>query len=298
MNLSSFMSPHRLRIALACGALAAGAPLAAQQVRRTLPGTRPDTTPTATRPGLQPDGAMPKPRLGVIDGLVTDTSLVPLRNARVSILRTSIQVGTGPNGRFRIVDVPSGPYIVIVRHAGFHPTATILQVPASDTLRLSYMLAEAPTELAPVVITEQRRSFRMMEFDYRRKLGEGEFMTQDQIERHNPAYATELLRQFGTIDVAPTSGGGGQDIYYPVSRRATGGMTPTGQATCFMTVLVDNVPMPAPFNLDLLPSPRDLMGIEVYAGPSTIPPQFAGLNRGCGIILVWTKDGTGESSKP
>jgi hypothetical protein len=296
--LGSFMSPSRVRIALLCAVLIVRAPLAAQQVRRTLPGTRPDTAAATVRPGIQPDGAVPKANLGVIDGLVTDTSLVPLRNARVSILRTAIQVGTGPNGRFRIVDVPSGPYIVIVRHAGFHPTATILQVPASDTLRLSYTLTEAPTELAPVVIAEQRRSFKMMEFDYRRKLGEGEFMTQDQIERHNPAYATELLRQFGSIDVAPTSGGGGQDVYYPVSRRATGGMTPTGQATCFMTVIVDNVPMPAPFNLDLLPSPRDLMGIEVYAGAATTPPQFAGLNRGCGVIVIWTKDGVGESSKP
>jgi hypothetical protein len=69
-------------------------------------------------------------------------------------------------------------------------------------------------------------------------------------------------------------------------------MTPTGQAACFMTVLVDGVAMPAPFNLDLLPSPHDLAGIEVYAGPATIPPQYSGYNRGCGLILIWTKDGS------
>ena len=149
-----------------------------------------------------------------------------------------------------------------------------------------------------MIIAEKRRSARMTEFEYRRKLGQGEFMTQDQIEQHNPAYPTELLRLFSSIVVAPTSGGGGQDVYYPVSARATGGMTPTGEATCFMTVYVDNVPMPAPFNLDLLPSPRDIAGIEVYAGNATMPIQYAGLSRGCGIILVWTKDGFDQGSKP
>jgi hypothetical protein len=63
-----------------------------------------------------------------------------------------------------------------------------------------------------------------------------------------------------------------------------------------MIVYVDGVAMPAPFNLDLLPSPRELAGIEVYAGAATIPPQFAGFNRGCGIILIWTKDGFSPAS--
>jgi len=295
------MVPNRLRLALALSVLVvAREPLAAQQIRRTLPGTRPDTAAAKTDPGVRPGTAAQQAAYGVIDGLVTDTSLVPLRGARISILRTSLQVGTGLNGRFRIVDVPSGQYIVIVRRAGFHPTSAVLQVSASDTLRLSYTLSEAPSELAPVTISAQRLSARMTEFENRRKQGQGEFMTQEQIEKHNPAFPTELLRLFSSINVAMTkgSGGGGADIYYPVSARATGGMTSTGQATCFMTVYVDNVPMPVPFSLDLLPSPRQMMGIEVYAGAATMPIQYAGLNRSCGIILVWTKDGSGEGSKP
>jgi hypothetical protein len=227
---------------------------------------------------------------------VTDTSLAPLRGARVSVLRTSLQVGTGPNGRFRIVDVPSGQYIVIVRRAGFHPASQVLQVNPSDTLRLSYTLSEAAAELAPVTVTAQRMSPRMTEFEARRKAGIGEFMTAEQIDQHNSAFPTELLRMFSSINVTPTSTGG-EEIYYPVSARATGGGTSTGLAACFMTVYLDNVPMPAPFNLDLLPSPREMAGIEVYAGSATMPIQYAGLNRGCGIILVWTKDGFATTAK-
>ena len=77
---------------------------------------------------------------GTIDGVVSDTNLVPLRGAFVSILGTKIRVGTGPNGRFRIVDVPAGQYLVIVRRGGYHPTSAVIEVPTTDTLRLSYTL--------------------------------------------------------------------------------------------------------------------------------------------------------------
>jgi hypothetical protein len=295
MHLGSGMTVHRFRMLLALSALAAWAPVSAQQIRRTLPGSRDSASaprvPTIVEPGP----------VGVIDGLVTDTTLAPLRGAYVSVMRTPLSVATGPNGRFRITNIPVGQYIVIVKRAGFHATSQVLEVTAKDTLRLSYTLGLLnPNELAPIVITEKASgplSPRMKEFEARRKRGEGEFMTEDQINKHNPGFPTELLRLFSSISVQPTSGGGGEYIYYPVSARATGGMTSTGQATCFMTVFVDNVPMPAPFNLDLLPSPRQMAGIEVYAGAATMPVQYASLNHGCGVILVWTKDGFNNGKK-
>jgi hypothetical protein len=267
-------------------------PLGAQLRPSGLGGTRRDSTPVGSRPGA--DGG--RVRYGVIDGLVTDSSLKPLFGARVSVLRTPISVATGANGRFRITDIPAGQYIIMIRRAGFAATSMVMEVNPEDTVRTSYVLQYTAEQLAPVVVTEQRVSPRMKEFEDRRKLGMGEFMTQQQIEQRNPAFPTELLRLFASINVVPTSGGGGQYIYYPVSARATGGMTPTGQAACFMTVYVDNVPMPAPFNLDLLPSPREMAGIEVYAGNATMPVQYSGYGSGCGIILIWTKDGFSPTS--
>ena len=57
-----------------------------------------------------------------------------------------------------------------------------------------------------------------------------------------------------------------------------------------MQVYVDGVAMPTPFNLDELPSPKNLAGIEIYSGPATTPPQYGGVDRRCGVIVVWTKD--------
>jgi hypothetical protein len=228
--------------------------------------------------------------LGTIDGFVGDTSLAPVHAAFVTIVGTKIRVGTGPNGRFRIVKVPQGQYLVIVKRIGYRPVSAVVDVPASDTLRLSYTLEESgpmPTVLGTMVTTEKAKSARMAEFDQRRKLGQGEFMTEAEIDRKNTVFATELLRNFGTINVSP-SHTSAMTEYYALSKRE-GGNPSLG--ACPMTVYLDQVPLPTPFNLDLLPSPKELAGIEVYAGSSTIPPQFNGYNRGCGVILVWTKDG-------
>ena len=65
-------------------------------------------------------------------------------------------------------------------------------------------------------------------------------------------------------------------------------VTVTNPAAAF----VANAVMPFPFDLNLLPSSKDLAGIEVYAGAATAPPQFAsnGLGASCGVVLIWTRD--------
>ncbi|HMA25917.1 MAG: carboxypeptidase regulatory-like domain-containing protein [Gemmatimonas sp.] len=230
----------------------------------------------------------PARALGTIDGIVSDTSLAPLQAAFVSILGTKIRVGTGPNGRFRITKLPVGQYLVIVKRVGYRPASSVIDVPDSDTLRVAYALEKVnSTTLETVVVTEKAPSMRMAEFEARRKLGMGEFMTADEIAQRNSVFPTELFRKFLSVNVSP-SRTTSITQYFALSRREGGNPT---VGACPMQVYLDQVPLPNPFNLDLLPSPKDLAGIEVYPGSATIPPQFNGFDRGCGVILVWTKDG-------
>src|SRR5438034_11826160 len=108
----------------------------------------------------QPSRSAPIKGLGTIDGIVSDTTLAPLQAAFVSILGTKIRVGTGPNGRFRVVRVPAGQYLVIVKRVGYRPTSSVIEVPATDTLRLAYTLEQISTTLDPVVIAEKPMSLR------------------------------------------------------------------------------------------------------------------------------------------
>jgi hypothetical protein len=237
------------------------------------------------------DSAQRTRSFGTIDGVVSDTNLVPLHAAFVSILGTAVRVGTGPNGRFRITRLPAGEYLLVVKRVGYRPVSSVVDVAASDTLRVAYTLADVPqaaTTLGAVVVTEPSNSERLGGFDSRRKLGVGEFLTLEQINKANTVYTTELMRKFPSVNVSPSHTSVITE-YYPLSARE-GGNPSVG--ACPMQVYLDQVPLPTPFNLDLLPTPKDLYGIEVYSGPSTTPPQFSGPNRGCGVILVWTKAGS------
>jgi len=245
--------------------------------------------------------------VGTFDGLVTDTTLAPIADAEVTILRSSLKIRTGPNGRFRFTSMPAGQYLVIVRRIGYHPTSGLVEVPANDTLRSAYALTRAPQGLDTVRIVTESRSFRMMEFEDRRKLGEGQFLTQAQIDKHNSVYVSDLLRFFFMgVSIKETGGGvgsGGQVQEFAKSSRGYGGVTTLGDASnpqtsvivpndCYMKIIVDDVPMPTPFDLALLPSTREIAGIELYTGPATIPVRYNGLDARCGLILIWTKDGS------
>ena len=225
---------------------------------------------------------------GTIDGIVSDTNLVPLHAAFVTVFGTPLKIGTGANGRFRITNVPVGQYLLMVKRVGYRPTSAVVVVPASDTLRLAYTLEPIAQNLDPVVVAEKPFSQRMQDFYTRKKAGFGEFMTQEEIQDKNPVYPTELFRNFKTINVGPNRSNAITE-WFALSRRE-GANPQTG--ACPMAVFLDNVPLPTPFNLDLLPPPRDLAGIEVYNGPSTSPPQYSGYGRSCGVILVWTRDGS------
>ena len=155
-----------------------------------------------TRPGSLGPNAF-----GTIDGVVSDTSLVPMQGAFISILGTAIRVGTGPNGRFRITKIPTGQYLVIVKRVGYRPVSAVIEVPSVDTVRLSYTLERVTETLETVTITEKAPTERMSEFEQRRKLGFGEFMTRAEIDQRNSVFPTELFRKFMSVNVSPSRTG-------------------------------------------------------------------------------------------
>jgi hypothetical protein len=279
----------RLRVAILCALVAAefAAPVGAHAqrgVRMPAPPTpdqfKPDTTARA-----RPAKAV---AIGTLDGLVTDSTLRPIADAEVTILRTSLKIRTGENGRFRFTQMPAGQYLIIVRRLGYHPTSEIVEVPPNDTLRSAFSLDRVPQGMDTVHVVTERRSFRMMEFEDRRKLGEGQFLTQDDIDKHGVAGVADLIRRFNGVNIKDDRGrvgGGGQLQQYAVSRRGDSG------DYCVMQVVLDDVLLPKPFDLTLLPSPRQIAGIELYTGSATLPARYNGLDAWCGLLLIWTKDG-------
>jgi hypothetical protein len=233
--------------------------------------------------GALPAHAQTRPVLGAIDGFVTDTSLAPLSDATAWILGSKLEVATGENGRFRIVGLPAGGYLLMVRRMGYVAASTAVQVSEGDTTRLWLPLTRAATALDTVRVSAKNESGRLAEFEMRRKYGDGLFMTQVEIEKLNLVSASDLLRHFMAVG---TAGGAA------LNRRTL------PAKSCPFQFFIDGVKVPTP-RLDTnlpspdLPSPKELAGIEVYANSASVPLQYKTINGGgfCGVILLWTRIG-------
>jgi len=215
---------------------------------------------------------------GVIDGVVTNANLFPLNGAVASIAGTTLHVTTTRNGRFRMLGLPAGSYEVVVQRLGFAPAATTLEVAEGDTVRTAFALELAGTQLDTLVITAQRRSARMTEFEDRRRLGIGQSLSEVEIDKRNVTTAVDLLYGFLAVNVDAGV----------TNRRADSRLRP-----CPFQFFVDGVHL-ASRRVDDLPSPKELAGIEVFASIASVPPQYATFDGGgtCGVILFWTKDGS------
>lgn len=214
----------------------------------------------------------------IIDGIVTDTNLVSLGNATVSMVGSTVRVATDDNGRFRIVALHAGSYVLAVHRIGYVPLATALSVSDGDTLRPSFMLRPVVTALDTMVVSAKSLFTRLSEFEYRRKLGVGHFFTAEEIDKRNEVFVADVIRVVPSVSVSERG-----PVQVAENIR--------GLAGCPFQIILDGVPMPPRTNLRDLPPPKDLAGIEIYSGPATIPLQYKFGTASCGVILFWTKSG-------
>lgn len=235
----------------------------------------------ASLASAQGEGTATTIRRGAILGTVHDTSLVAVVDANVEVIGAGAKVQTDARGRFLINDVPPGEFLFYVRKLGFKPVTNLVHVEPGDTIRLAFTVEPTITSLNTATVTEVSASPKMREFAERRRAGFGQFMDQAEMEKLNFPYMPDYLRTFKSVKLTPKQQGYGYAI---VSARQNG---------CPMEVYVDGIPHG--FDTEDLPSPKDIAGIEVYAGPATTPlwvPQAGrgGSRRWCGVVLLWTRD--------
>ena len=79
-------------------------------------------------------------RAAVIDGIVSDTGLVPLEGATISIVGLPVRVVTNARGHFRVVDVREGEYVLIVTRRGFEGLMAKIVLEAEEAARIAIAL--------------------------------------------------------------------------------------------------------------------------------------------------------------
>jgi len=220
---------------------------------------------------------------GVILGIVADSNLRPVAGADVGFAGYGVHIATDSLGRFRIVNVPPGKFILLARSIGYRPATSLVDIANDDTLRLSFTLEPtAAQQLATVVVTERTLSRKLQDFEERRKLGHGEFFTLADIQKINGLSMADVVRRAKAVRIS-------WDGTTALAARET------NKPPCPMAIYVDGIPLGAE-RLDYLPSPNLVAAVEVYAGSATLPVWLPrgplGTRVGCGAILVWTRDGS------
>jgi TonB family protein len=221
---------------------------------------------------------------GAADVLVVGPRGTAVVGAQVSVAPARAAPGlvfgrggtTGDDGRIRLAGLPDGPAKVEVRRIGYRPASLEVTLPAAGQIRVE--LEAVPQRLAEVVVRASRRVYsgRMADFNRRRDLGFGRFLTAEEIDRRNVIRTSDLLRMLPGVNVQ--------------TRGAQSAISIRGNM-CAPFIWLDGMPASAGYlDVDAF-APNSLAGIEVYSGAATVPVELRGA-RGegsCGVIALWSR---------
>lgn len=247
-------------------------------------------------------------------GIVLDaTTFRPIAEATIEIEQLSRTTLTNARGEFTFENVPVGEYVVTARAIGFARFRTTIRVMGQDRVELPIRLPKM-TGLDTVVVSSPARE--PLVFMEAQALGLGSFVGADLLAKSGDRRLGDILTTVRSVGVVQGRGGrayvyskrsppslrappglqasgsrnkAGEAIYYPERGDASLGIV----AACYARVYLDNQLLnpttPAePVNINEYYA-RDLVGIEFYAGPASVPPRLAGSNSTCGVVVLHTR---------
>ncbi len=232
-------------------------------------------------------GALSAQAPAIVRGrVITDSTEKPISDARISLGTAGVSARSDSGGRYRIGNLRPGLYTVIVRRLGFAPVSTSITLAAGDTVDADFVLKPIAQELAGVEVSTTLLQRKLRDFEDRRRFGIGRFMTEEDI-RKAPGYRmSEKVRSLPGLqliysrsssnDVRIASTRGGQSIMLQ------------GRGACMSAVILDGLEMAQPFSVNSL-DPGEVIAIEWYAGPASMPAQFNATRNSCGLLIIWTK---------
>lgn len=236
----------------------------------------------------------------VIQGRAIDaTTGNPVPDVSVRIDAEGKQFGTTVTdslGRFTLRAASGGSYRITTSHIAFAPVEATVDVGAGAMVEVLLRLSIQPTELPAIEVVARGRApdaaLERAGFYDRKNAGFGVFRTPEDVERRPVFAASDLFLSTNGVRVE-YAGLQGKDV-----RMTRGGSDPD----CRPRVFIDNVmarrggrnTMPGDPPLDALISARDILAVEIYRSPSETPQEFAGNDVTCGVIIFWTKRGSGR----
>jgi hypothetical protein len=220
-------------------------------------------------------------------GLVLDNvSRTPLASVNVSVDATDISVVTDKTGRF-VLPPLAGTFKFRLRRIGYAPLERLIEVRASDTLVVEFLMTAQAQQLAPSVTEGQRDPRWPPGLAERMRDYPGTFITDSVLRKFDHTTLVEaLLARTTHVKIGIESG-----RYLAFSRRGGMGLMPSN---CYMSVWVDGILVWRPgLKTDQAPDLErfqvsGLEAVEVYT-VGQMPPRYTGSDSGCGVLVIWTR---------
>ena len=254
---------------------------------------------------LGAQGASTRP--AVLRGFVlTDSTERPIVGAELTIDDLKLRALSVDEGAFRLPNIKPGTYIVAIRALGYQQIWARLSFADGDSLERDFLMAPTPVAIAGVRVTgkSDSRSPKVAEFERRRSMGFGSFVSQERIDSFPGKRLSNFMREMSGLTIQQ---GNSSNATWAVGTRGSGSIlrmpsvSPfdrrrgAKQGTCFSTVYLDGTrvyggnPGEALFDIDQL-HPGSVAGIEFYASAAQTPAELNATSAGtCGILVIWTR---------
>ena len=197
--------------------------------------------------------------LGVFDDVIGQ----PLPGADVIDLATGTKATTSETGTVSLRWLGPGSTILQIRKLGYESKMQAVTVSPTDTVSVTVVLRPL-TPTLPTVTTSAKevkhRSPNMTGFEERRTLGQGKFLSSEDLRREAPGRPMNLVLQSHGF---------------------------TGNRGCRRPQLFINGQRQSTF---ALPDVENTEAVEFYSGESTVPSQFGGLKSLCGTLVFWLRE--------
>ncbi len=228
----------------------------------------------------------------VLQGRVVFANGQPVVGARVDVRNAVSATLTKENGEFTLSELPPGTQTVIARQIGFAPVEVPVDLSTRATRTVTITMSKPAAQPLPTVEVkaEQDKGLDNLGFISRQRIGNGYFVTGDDVMKRAPNVLTDVFRTIPLLRVTP---GGAYGNEYIVEETRRQGLT-----SCVRYV-VDNAPWEAlyPGDLDRLMPPWEVGAIEVYSSAS-VPIQFTGAGQSaCTVIVIWSKSSVDAASR-
>ena len=186
-----------------------------------------------------------------------------------------------------LIEAPSpGPYRVRFEMPGFRQAVTsVLELSVGRVMEVSPHLTPLPAVvLDTVLVAGQRVPYYLADFYRRREEGFGDFLTRAQIERYWPHRTTDVVRRLPGFEIV--YGGDGSRTIRSLRAPRFG-----QQGVCSPVIFVDGayVGSARTFDLDSNLWAENLVAVEAYPSPATMPVIFNVTGSECGGVAFWTK---------